>query len=190
MALRLLVYLAEREDSGLASAPEVSQALQVSYNNVVRIINRLQNAGLVVTHAGRYGGMELALPTEKITMRAVVTAIDGPTKLLPCSHRSTNDSMVASFYGRNHNCEISNCGIREELLQLSKQIEALLEASTLTSIVARHLARREEMFAVQNEPGKKSNGASGKVPKPALSGMAGGMQIEPPKTMRRKRASD
>ena len=71
MALRILVYLAERSEESskrLSSAPEVSRALQTSYNNVVRIINRLQNAGLLATRAGRYGGVALALPPDEITV--------------------------------------------------------------------------------------------------------------------------
>ncbi|WGK69216.1 Rrf2 family transcriptional regulator [Candidatus Haliotispira prima] len=149
MALRILVYLAERADTGLASAPEVSQALQVSYNNVVRIINRLQNAGLVVTHAGRYGGMELALPVEQITVRAVAAAIDGPTKLPPCGHQFKTQSKVPDFYPAYHNCEVNNCGIREELMQLNEQIDALLESVTIAAITARHLKRRNQKDALQ-----------------------------------------
>ncbi len=135
MALQILVYLAQRRADGLASAPEVSQALQVSYNNVVRIINRLQNAGLIFTRAGRYGGMELALPVEKITVLAIVKSIDGPTKLAPCGHKEGNKTSNTNVVSSN--CNIQSCRIREELLQLNTKIDALLESVSIASIVGR-----------------------------------------------------
>ena len=168
MALRILVYLAEGAESPandseegqvkrLSSAPEVSRALQTSYNNVVRIINRLQNAGLLVTHAGRYGGVALALPADQINVYSVVTAIDGPTKLSPCSHqcrpgiRGRSSSRMHEGYGGFHNCEIAHCGIREELFQLSDQIDALLESLTLQTIMKRHTERQKRKLALQQQ---------------------------------------
>ena len=154
MALRILVYLAERSeesDKRLSSAPEVSQALQTSYNNVVRIINRLQNAGLLVTRAGRYGGVALALPTDQINVYAVVTAIDGPTKLSPCSHQCHSGNRMYENHPGLHNCEIAHCGIREELFQLSDQIDALLESLTLATIIKRHIERQTRKLALQQQ---------------------------------------
>lgn len=176
MALRIVVYLAERNDTGLASAPEVSRILQVSYNNVVRIINRLQNAGLVITHAGRYGGMELALPVKKITVLAIVTAIDGPTKLSLCSRKD--------FYPGTHSCEVSNCTIREELIQLNKQIDDLLENVSIAMIIERNLQRKaSQERGEERQDAKKSNAES------ALdANIAEAVPV--PKAGRRKRASD
>ena len=145
IALRILVYLAERENTGLVSAPQVSQTLQISYNNIVRIINRLQNGGLVVTHAGRYGGVELAMSTEDISIRAVVTAIDGPTKLPPCSHKENNYERSAESHYAYRNCDLSSCGIRDVLLQLSKQIDGLLESVTIASIMKRQIQQKKDI---------------------------------------------
>ena len=154
MALRILVYLAEQSegsDKRLSSAPEVSRALQASYNNVVRIINRLQNAGLLVTRAGRYGGMALALSTDQITVYSVATAIDGPTKLSPCSHQCRSGNRMYENHPGLHNCEIAHCGIREELFQLSDQIDALLENLTLATIIKRHAERQKRKLALQQQ---------------------------------------
>ena len=149
MALRILVYLAEREDAGLASAPEVSQALQVSYNNVVRVINRLQNAGLVVNHAGRYGGMELAMSVDKITVKDVASAIDGPTKLSPCIYHSKDSPRISGGYVGYHNCEISKCSVREELIELNAAIDTLLDSVTIAAIAERHIERKSRQQALQ-----------------------------------------
>jgi Rrf2 family protein len=62
----------------------IQRRQQVPAAHLAKIVQLLRRAGLVKTSRGARGGVTLALPPEKITMRRVIEAVEGPLALNLC----------------------------------------------------------------------------------------------------------
>lgn len=136
IALRSLVLLAEKqveEPELRLSAPKISEILGISYNNMVRILGQLQNASLVQSQTGRNGGVRLLHSPDKISIRRVVEAIDGPTQLSSC---------ILSPQSCSSN---EHCSIQYELFALSNQVDQLLDGVSIAAIIERRSLRSKQM---------------------------------------------
>lgn len=120
MALHALGMIAlEAERSG--GAPVTSETLAASINTnpvvVRRVLAGLRRAGLVKTRRGVGGGVVLARPAEKISLRAVWEALEGGEPLIG-RHPA----------GPNPHCPTACC-VAAYLEQLYGHAEAALKAS-------------------------------------------------------------
>jgi FeS assembly SUF system regulator len=67
------------------STTELAAAYGVSATIVAKVLKRLARAGLVTSERGSRGGYRLARPADTVTLRAIVTALEGPISLTFCS---------------------------------------------------------------------------------------------------------
>lgn len=74
-ALRVLVACAQ-SGGELRKVAEMAQALDLSEQNVFKIVHLLSRAGLVAAERGRNGGVRLSRPAETIRVGDVVTAME------------------------------------------------------------------------------------------------------------------
>lgn len=74
-ALRVLVACAEA-DGALRKVAEMAHALDLSEQNVFKIVHLLSRAGLVAAERGRHGGVRLSRPADQIRVGDVVTAME------------------------------------------------------------------------------------------------------------------
>ena len=81
--LRTLIFLAARPDR-LASIGEIATGYRISENHMMKVIQRLGQAGLIETIRGRHGGIRLARPAEKIGLGAVIRATEPELALVDC----------------------------------------------------------------------------------------------------------
>lgn len=65
-------------------ASQVSKRQKISLNYIGQIFLKLKRAGLIISHRGRSGGYMLAYPPEKITLLMIISAVEGPIKLVDC----------------------------------------------------------------------------------------------------------
>lgn len=87
-ALRALVYLARVGDRGaLVTADRISAEAIVPRRLLSRVMAKLAGAGLVATSEGRGGGSRLGRPPDRITLRDVVEAVEGPFEITHCIMR-------------------------------------------------------------------------------------------------------
>ena len=91
-AMRLLLHLAKTNNA--ETMPNLSEKLYVSYNNIVKLVQKLNKGGLVCTIQGKLGGVLLALPAKDITLKQVIDIIDGPTQLVECASQKTSCELV------------------------------------------------------------------------------------------------
>lgn len=82
MALHAGVYLASQ--GGARTAGEMAATLQVSEAHLVKVLQRLTRAGLVRTVRGPKGGYALARLPERVSLRKVFEAIEGPLAPVKC----------------------------------------------------------------------------------------------------------
>lgn len=76
-ALRAVVYLAARPESGLASAQEIAEAIRVPVGYLQKILRMLARQGILTAHRGTGGGFGLAKVATAISVLDVLRASDG-----------------------------------------------------------------------------------------------------------------
>jgi Rrf2 family transcriptional regulator, iron-sulfur cluster assembly transcription factor len=83
-ALLGLGYLAQADGQGLVSAAEAAEARGIPPQFLSKIFQKLARAGIIVGGRGRGRGYGLARAPESITMREILTAVEGPDSLQGC----------------------------------------------------------------------------------------------------------
>jgi Rrf2 family protein len=82
--LLLLVELAKLSADEMSNVKKVSEKLNISLRFLANIANKLSTAGVIISHRGVNGGIRLARSSEKISIKEVLEAIDGPMKTMLC----------------------------------------------------------------------------------------------------------
>jgi Rrf2 family protein len=111
---------------------------------LAKALQALSNAGLVDATPGRTGGYRLARTAEKITLRDVVSAIEGSRPCFRCQEiRQRGPS------GQPRHCYTRACGIARAMLAAEKVWLAELGKTTLAALIeeARHEVSREQKAA-------------------------------------------
>jgi Rrf2 family nitric oxide-sensitive transcriptional repressor len=83
-AIRVLIYLASAPRSKLCTVAQMASALNISPNNLAKIVNRFAVEGLITTVRGRNGGMTLNAETLNFRMGDLVAAFESDTELAHC----------------------------------------------------------------------------------------------------------
>jgi len=120
----------------LSSVAEVAAVYQLSHNNLAKIVGHLKKVGYVRAIQGKNGGIQLAIPAEKINIGEVIlhleNHLDGvdctssACKLLPvCRLQQALSVAMDAFIGVM--CEYTLA----DLITNKKQLMPLLIASTV-----------------------------------------------------------
>ena len=80
--MRALIYLAWVGER--VTADRISAEAHIPRRLLSRIMAKLSHAGLVESGQGRGGGSRLARPTNQITLREAVEAVEGPFGVTRC----------------------------------------------------------------------------------------------------------
>ena len=173
MALHALGMIAVEGESSCGE-PVTSEALARSINTnpvvVRRVLSDLRRAGLVRTRRGVGGGVALARPAERISLRAVWEALEAREELF-ARHPS----------GPNPACPVGRC-VAEYLEQLYGETEAALKAS-LGRVTLADLRRDVD----RRLPSARSACARGDALPPAAGAArrGAGRRVRPPQARRR-----
>jgi Rrf2 family protein len=121
--LMALKYLAEHCDQGAQSAKDIAEAYHIPPQLLAKILQTLAKAGLLVSHAGTYGGYALARSAKEISAFEVIRAIDGPLFITSC----------ITIHGT---CDLAgHCTIKEPLRKVNDSITALLSGIRIADLV-------------------------------------------------------
>ena len=122
-ALRVMVNLAGRFGQPAVSTRDLAKSEDISSQFTAKILQKLHNAGLLESTMGPKGGFELSRPPEKITLRQIIEAVQGPV--------TTNKCSVAI-----NTCSCKpKCPIAETVDALDTKIGIWLEEITLKSLL-------------------------------------------------------
>lgn len=133
-AVRVVLALAKRGESARSSSAEIQREMQIPKSFMGRIVAQLAQAGIVLTFPGRDGGLSLSRSPEKISLRDVVEAFEGPFYFSDCLSKEGSEDCPFS----------SGCPVRPKWLRV--QIAMLRE---MGSILFSDLLEEE---AVKNQP--------------------------------------
>ena len=122
-ALRLLMYLAVREDR-LATIAEIAESFDISRNHLMKVAHQLGVAGYVETVRGRGGGLRLAKSVEAIGLGEVVR------------HTEPDMAIVQCFKPLNAPCAIRPCCVLRRAMEKARDAFIdVLDGYTLSDLV-------------------------------------------------------
>lgn len=123
-ALRAMLYLARLGFGKRAPSNVIAEEMNMSRIFLSRINTQLVNARLITTWRGARGGIALTRPASEISVFDVLTAVDGPIRLVGC----VEDPECCKFSGT---CPLHKFWIRTEQV-LTEQ----LKGTSLQDLIA------------------------------------------------------
>ncbi|WP_020562701.1 SUF system Fe-S cluster assembly regulator [Methylosarcina fibrata] len=131
----ILSFMA-RDSKQVHAAMEIAAATGIALPTVSKILKLLVNAEVLSSTRGAKGGYALASEPERITVAAVICALEGPIALTECS---------ISHQG----CEqASGCGIRSNWSVINQAIHDALESVTLADLIRPAMVPEEILIPV------------------------------------------
>lgn len=118
-----VIYLSEKNSSGVTPLSEISEAQQIPEKFLAKIFQSLSKSGIVRSHRGVRGGFTLAKKPEEITVKDVLESIQGPYHLTKCiQDLGTCDKD-------------EYCALRDLLILAENRMVAVFEEHTLADLV-------------------------------------------------------
>lgn len=123
-AVRAVLYLARLGPGQRVSTAQIAESQHIPMSFLSKIVSQLAAAGLVRSMRGVRGGVALARAPDKITLRDIVEAIDGPMLMNDCTATPAACAMSGG------------CTVRPVWCDLRHEIAARLERVTFAQLVA------------------------------------------------------
>lgn len=123
-ALRAMLYLARLGYGKRAPSNVIAEEMNMSRIFLSRINTQLVNARLISTWRGARGGVALTRPPAEISVYEVVTAVEGPIRLVGC----IDDPDCCPFSGT---CPLHKFWIRTEQVLIDQ-----LKSTSLQDLIA------------------------------------------------------
>lgn len=122
--IRALQHLADRYRQGSVRLDDIAQAQNIPRKFLTVILSEMVREGVVISHRGREGGYELALPPCDIRYGDIIRLTRGSLALVPCASRYAHEHCA--------NClpEVE-CRLRGVMLALRDEMAAMLDRLTL-----------------------------------------------------------
>ena len=106
--LMSLMHLAQRPERPSWSAREIAENYDIPLELLAKILQKLVQKGLLVSHAGTHGGYSLSRPAGRISAAEVIEAIEGPLSLTNCV---SDDGLCGQF---------EKCNVKSPLQRLNE----------------------------------------------------------------------
>ena len=127
--IRALQHLADRFQQGPVRLDEIATAQNIPRKFLTVILSEMAREGVVVSHRGRAGGYELALPPIDVRYGDIIRLTRGSLALVPCASRNAYESCA--------NClPEADCRLRGLMLLLRDEMANMLDKMTLADPIA------------------------------------------------------
>lgn len=143
-ALRAMVNLARNYENGPVSSRIIAEKEDVPYQLMCKLMQKLNNAGLVTSFMGPKGGFGLSREPSEINILEVIETIQKPISLNRC--------LLAGDICPRH----KKCTVRAKLLGLQEYIGKYLSNITLDELASGSNKRvKKKHKRVKNDAGKR-----------------------------------
>ncbi|MBI4801934.1 MAG: Rrf2 family transcriptional regulator [Elusimicrobia bacterium] len=120
-AVRALAHLGDKAGERL-SVSDLVRAVGVSRPFLRKILQKLEQAGILESRKGRGGGFKLARPPERIMLGEVRTVFQGPLKTENC------------LFGVRLCYDYKTCRLRRKMRDIEGRLARELDAITIQSL--------------------------------------------------------
>ncbi|WP_421847396.1 RrF2 family transcriptional regulator [Novosphingobium sp.] len=122
--IRALQHLSDTFGQGPVRLDAIAEAQNIPRKFLTVILSGMAREGIVVSHRGREGGYELALPPVDIRYGDIIRLTRGSLALTPCASRNAHETC--------NNClPEADCRLRGLMLQLRDEMATMLDRITL-----------------------------------------------------------
>jgi Rrf2 family protein len=122
--IRALQHLADEYRKGPVRLDAIAEAQNIPRKFLTVILSEMVREGLVISHRGRDGGYELALPPVDVRYGDIIRLTRGSLALTPCASRNAHEHC--------NNClPEADCRLRGLMLLLRDEMAAMLDRMTL-----------------------------------------------------------
>lgn len=113
-----------------ASSREIAEHYSVPPALLTKVLKLLAKNGFVRSLRGSKGGYRLAITPSRVSLSALISAIDGPVRLVECALEGTATDRPASA------CRVEDkCPVRGAVLRVNRKLLELLEEVTLADVL-------------------------------------------------------
>lgn len=121
-SLRVLMYLNEKKT--LATLNELSEELQISKNNLIKVSNQLAKAQFITTTRGRAGGLKIHKNMGKKNLKEIIIETEKRFDMAACF--TSDKSCACSF--------MKNCKLQKTLNEALNSFLDSLASKTLNDL--------------------------------------------------------
>ncbi|HXV25355.1 MAG TPA: SUF system Fe-S cluster assembly regulator [Alphaproteobacteria bacterium] len=107
------------EPSTVHTAVGLAEDTQLPMPTVAKLLVRLTQGGLLISHRGAKGGYELARGASAITVADIVVAVDGPIALTQCLEHGPGNCEVEPICPTRHGWNRLNDAVKRALTEVS-----------------------------------------------------------------------
>ena len=131
--VRLMLDLAARFGQGPVFLKDIAKRQEISEKYLWQVLSSLKNAGLINSTRGAHGGYCLARPPAEITLKDIISVLEGNLCLVKCVNNK-------SFCKRSDDC-IAN----QVWSELTGKISQLFASFTLENMLEKQLAEEDSL---------------------------------------------
>lgn len=122
-SLRVLIFVALREEGAQATINEICDHFGMPRNHLIKVVQRLGQLGYLRTQRGKGGGLRLGKPPEAIVVGDVVRAMEPNLDIVDCT---------------SPDCPLmGGCQLRSVLDEALEAFLAVLERYTLSDLIGK-----------------------------------------------------
>lgn len=129
-AFRICAYLASREGE-IVGAPKIAYQQSIPERFTLRILRKLNLAGITEAQRGATGGYKLKRPKETISLYDIILAVDGPIVVNNCLDEEGPD---CTLFGNNP-AAYNYCKFHRKLVDVKSMLIDSFSDSTLDQFV-------------------------------------------------------
>ncbi|RVU54101.1 RrF2 family transcriptional regulator [Anaerosphaera multitolerans] len=129
-AFRICAYLASREGE-VTGAPKIAKQQAISERFTLRILRKLNLAGITEAKRGATGGYLLKKPKETISLYDIIVAVDGPITVNNCLDEEGPD---CTLFGSNP-AAYNYCKFHMKLLDINNALIEMFSGATLDEFI-------------------------------------------------------
>jgi Rrf2 family protein len=138
-SLRALYALTRNYGGGPLLITNLARDEAIPKKFLEQILLAMKSAGFVASKKGKGGGYMLAQPPRKITIGAVIRALEGPLAPLPCASETR-------FRKCDECVDIQTCGTRIVMRRVRDATAAILDETTLEMVCNQVDAAKHELL--------------------------------------------
>ena len=106
-------------DRAVRTVADLAESTGIPAPTVAKLLKPLAAAGLVASHRGANGGYALSLEPERITVAAIITALEGPIAVTECVGDTDSACGVERLCPMRGNWDKINRAVRRALEEVS-----------------------------------------------------------------------
>ncbi len=124
-AIRILAYMADKEDSTLMNGTELSETLQIPHKFLTKIMTEVVKSGLILSIRGRDGGYKFAKSPSQIKI----------SDILDIFHDSIKEEQCVLGIGFCNN--MCKCALHDQWMQPKHLMQKMFQESSLQDIAGK-----------------------------------------------------